>query len=393
MNIVVIFINIGTYHAARLRAFNAMCQQSHWTMTAIQLTDDFLDHPWGKLNDLIDFPIVTLKAQKASNATTTKKTTQRELFRLLSQCLAALKPDVMVIPGWGYPISRAAIRWSTRHHVPAVLMSESKSDDTPRIWWKEKLKSFFYIRHFKSALVGGNLHRHYLVQLGMPKNAVFLGYDVVDNDYFTRYSHQARQNSQLTRQQQAQIPHRPYFIAVTRLIPRKNVTRMIAAFAQYRQIVPAEKAWDLVICGNGPEREKIENHIQSYGLATSIHLPGFQTYQSIPQWFGLASAFIHPALSEQWGLVVNESLASKLPALVSNRCGCYPELIVEGVNGFGFDPENVHQLATLMTKVSSGEIDLNQMQEAALTHIQKFSPQIFARGLTQAINCALKNNE
>jgi 1,2-diacylglycerol 3-alpha-glucosyltransferase len=78
-------------------------------------------------------------------------------------------------------------------------------------------------------------------------------------------------------------------------------------------------------------------------------------------------------------------MAAGLPVLVSNRCGCFPELVLEGVNGFGFDPENIEQLTQLMLKMSSGDVDLYTMGQAALGHIQKYSPDYFTQGLKQAI--------
>jgi glycosyltransferase involved in cell wall biosynthesis len=78
-----------------------------------------------------------------------------------------------------------------------------------------------------------------------------------------------------------------------------------------------------------------------------------------------------------------------LPVLVSNCCGCFEDLVIEGVNGFGFDPENSQQLTNLMLKVSSSNIDFTTMGQAALAHIQKFSPDYFAEGLMQAVEYAL----
>jgi glycosyltransferase involved in cell wall biosynthesis len=74
--------------------------------------------------------------------------------------------------------------------------------------------------------------------------------------------------------------------------------------------------------------------------------------------------------------------------LVSNRCGCFEDLVSEGVNGFGFDPTNSQQLTDLMLKVSSGNINLTLMGNAALEHIQQFSPDYFAQGLRQAVEYA-----
>lgn len=391
MHIAIIFHNIGGYHAARLRAAQAVCSQKGWTLTAIQETDSAQEHPWGDMHKEITFPLKTLLPAQEFPDIAARHPHSTFAARRLPACLHQLNPDILVIPGWGYPISRAALKWAKRYRLPAILMSESKWDDQPRTWWKEKLKSLLYTRQFAAALVGGRLHGDYLVRLNFPRKGVFLGYDTVDNDYFYDRAQAARQQPEAVRQQQPQIPSRPYFIAVTRFIRRKNILRLIDAFSQYRQSLAPELAWDLVICGNGIGETNIRAKIAQYQLENAIHLPGFKSYEEMPQWFALAEALIHPALSEQWGLVVNEALASGLPALVSNRCGCFSELINEGENGFGFDPEDVDALAHLMMKVSQGTVDTEAMSRAALSHIQHFSPAAFGNGLKQAIEYALSS--
>jgi len=385
MHIAILFYNIGGYHAVRLRAAHRVCQQEGWQLTAIQETDSAQEHPWGDLEKEITFPLKTILASDAVTDVRDRDPQSTVAASQLPAYLSRLKPDILFVPGWGSPSARAALKWSKRNHVPAILMSESKWDDQPRRWWKEKLKSIFYVSHFKSALVGGRSHSDYLVQLGFPKESIFQGYDVVDNDYFSARAIEAKRNTLQIRQRYPNIPERPYFIAVTRFIARKNVLRLVEAYAQYRQSTTTEQSWDLVLCGSGSEEDNIRAAIQTHQLGNFVHLPGFQSYQAIPDWFGLANAFIHPALSEQWGLVVNEALAAGLPALVSNKCGCYPELIVERVTGFGFDPYNVKQLADLMRKVSVDNVDLTQMSQSAKAHIQQFSPNAFGLGFKQAV--------
>jgi 1,2-diacylglycerol 3-alpha-glucosyltransferase len=81
-----------------------------------------------------------------------------------------------------------------------------------------------------------------------------------------------------------------------------------------------------------------------------VLLPGFKQYSELPVYYGLASAFVHASTSEPWGLVVNEAMASGLPVLVSNQCGCAPDLVREDRNGFTFDPCSVQQLTELMLR-------------------------------------------
>jgi len=67
-------------------------------------------------------------------------------------------------------------------------------------------------------------------------------------------------------------------------------------------------------------------------------------------------------------------------------------LVIEGVNGFGFDPTNQQELTDLMLKMSSGKVDLAVMGEASLKHIQKYSPDYFAQELMKALEYSLGNS-
>ncbi len=138
-------------------------------------------------------------------------------------------------------------------------------------------------------------------------------------------------------------------------------------------------------------RPQIEHQISELNLNNTVHLPGFLQQNELLPYFAHAKCFVHSSTHEQWGLVVNEAMAASLPVLISNHCGCFEDLIIEGVNGFGFDPNNSQQLTDLMLKMSSREIDLKTMSQAALAHIQKFSPDYFAQGLIQAVEYAISN--
>jgi glycosyltransferase involved in cell wall biosynthesis len=103
----------------------------------------------------------------------------------------------------------------------------------------------------------------------------------------------------------------------------------------------------------------------------------------------LAGAFVHASTTEQWGLVVNEAMASGLPVLVSNRCGCAPDLVEEGRNGFLFDPYDVSGLADAMYSMAAERTDRVEMGLASQEIIAQWSPQNFAENLARAAERAL----
>lgn len=393
MHVVVIFHTIGGYHAARLRAAYTICQQKGWRFTVVEVTDNTIEHPWGDIRQEITFPYKTLMPVKTTPASTDRGYQSTVAASLLPTCLDTLKPSVLIIPGWGFPVSRAAVSWCQRHRIPAILMSESKRDDEKRQWWKEQLKSWLYVRRYKAALVGGELHRRYLIELGMPRDKIFLGYDVVDNDYFRYGADMARRDPDAARRRQPKIPLRPYFLSVTRLLKRKNVLRLVEAFATYRQQIGEEEAWDLVVCGIGEEETSVRNLIYKKKLNNCVHLPGFITYKFIVDWYGLANAFVHPAVQEQWGLVVNEACAAGLPILCSHTVGACPELVQESRNGLLFDPDSSPDITRALLNIHRLNSDSRtRMAKLSRQIIANYSPQIFSDGLLKSINAVLKQN-
>jgi 1,2-diacylglycerol 3-alpha-glucosyltransferase len=392
MHIVVIFTHIGNYHLARLQAAAAQFQTQGWTLTALQVTDTSSEHPWGDLSAAVPFKIETLLPAATTDLKTDRRPDTPIAAKLIGSSLEALQPDVVAIPGWGFHVSRSALRWCRQRRIPTIVMSESKENDEPRVWWKEWLKSRLYVRQFNAALVGGQLHHDYLMGLGLPNDRIFRGYNAVDNAYFAQQATWASHQPMAARQRQP-IPSRPYFLSATRLIPRKNVKRLIEAFIAYRHEV-GDGAWDLVICGNGSETASIQELIQQQQIQNYVHLPGFVTYQDIGDWYGLANAFVHPPLHEQWGLVVNEAAAAGLPLLCSRAAGA-SELVQEQSeqrNGFVFEPTSIPDMTQALLAMhhldAQTRCRYGQNSQAIVAH---YSAQSFADGLTRAAQTALNS--
>jgi glycosyltransferase involved in cell wall biosynthesis len=256
-----------------------------------------------------------------------------------------------------------------------------------------------------AGLAGGTPQADYLTELGLPADHVFVGYDVVDNGYFQGKAAEARRQRAEVRRKYA-LPEN-YFVACSRFGEKKNIPWLIEAYGSYREKAEMLKAegtspqpspqsgegatpWDLVLLGDGEKRADIEAAILRRGVAESVHLAGATSYGDIPAYYALAGAFVHASTTEQWGLVVNEAMASGLPVLVSNRCGCAADLVQEGVNGFTFDPYNVEELAQLMLKLSTLNSQLSDMGAASRRIIADWGPERFASGLKTAVDKALE---
>ena len=367
--IAILFTNYGPYHLSRVQTFQYVYQSE---VIGLEISRDGVDYQWRTNLNFSNFTIYSILDHLRPNQVSTRVKILKT-FGLLSN----LNVDVVVIAGYARLPMLIALFWSLWYRKPAILLSESKEDDEPRIWWKEIIKKWL-ISNYSSALVGGNPHKNYLIKLGFPENAIFTGYDVVNNNTF---------HPTTIKNLPSPLKH-PFFLAINRFVQKKNLPFLLSAYASYQQH-QGDTAWHLVLCGDGELRPELENQISQHNLQNFVHLSGFLQQEDLLPYFAHAQCFIHASTTEQWGLVVNEAMAAGLPVLVSNRCGCFEDLVTEGVNGFGFDPENQDQLIYLMLKMSSGDVDLEAMGSASLQQIQNFTPEHFAEGLKQAIQFAL----
>lgn len=280
------------------------------------------------------------------------------------------------------------LAWAKLKKRVVILMMDSKYDDYPRHPLKEWLKRKI-ISSFNGAFVAGTYSKAYAEFLGIPAHKIMVGYDVVNNDYFSRQAEIVRQNAAQLRRQYT-LPEQ-YFLAVGRFDLKKNFARLLEAYARYCRD-SGDGAWGLVICGSGPLEDEIKQQAHRLNL-DRVHFPGFTQFTDLPIYYGLASCFILPSShSEQWGLVINEAMASGLPVLVSRACGCAPDLVQDGVNGYTFDPYNDEALARLMQKISSGEVDLVAMGEASRSLIAGWSLESFAQKLFMAVEVGLNQS-
>ena len=83
-------------------------------------------------------------------------------------------------------------------------------------------------------------------------------------------------------------------------------------------------------------------------------------------------------------------MASGLPVLVSNRCGCATDLVQDGVNGFRFDPYNIEEIAQLMLRISDFRFPISDFGAASARIIANWGPERFARGLKAAADKAVE---
>jgi glycosyltransferase involved in cell wall biosynthesis len=103
---------------------------------------------------------------------------------------------------------------------------------------------------------------------------------------------------------------RPFVMAMGRLVPNKNFSMLISAY--HRSGISA----DLIILGEGPERDRLLAQIKDLGLVGRVHLPGFSGNPFAI--LRLASAFILPSNAEGFPNSLLEAMSLGIPVISTN---------------------------------------------------------------------------
>lgn len=117
--------------------------------------------------------------------------------------------------------------------------------------------------------------------------------------------------------------HQPVALYVGRLAAEKNLTLLQESLQAMREVRPDIAQ---VIVGDGPAREQLQKALPD------AHFTGFVGQESLARHYASADLFIFPSLSETWGNVVAEAMASGL-AVVAYDHAASAELINSGYNG------------------------------------------------------------
>lgn len=304
-------------------------------------------------------------------------------------CLDKLNPDVVVVAGWSFGESLAAIGWAKSKCLPVIILSESQEIDAPRRKFREFLKRKI-VMACSAALVGAKPHEDYVVALGMKREKVFQGYDVVDNGYFEKGAMKFRAQVSDTRAA-FELPDR-YILASCRFIPKKNLVRLLDAFSIATE--QAKTGHHLILLGDGPTSDEVRSAIARNTLKDVVHLPGFKGYEHLPAYYGLAEGFVHVPYSEQWGLVVNEAAAAGLPLIASSACGAASALVQHGHNGWIVDPYDVEDISARLVECMTLSVrDRQRMAMKGQEIMAGWDVKRFGAGLHAAALAALRNDD
>jgi len=297
--------------------------------------------------------------------------------------LERARPDAVICGPVAFTPGATAVRWCRARRRGVVVMDDARTVDVPRTRLINAIKKRVYA-NVDAMLVPAASHLPTCEFFGIRPDRVFYGYDVVDNQKFADAAQAARSRSGRAAGGH-ELPER-FFLGVGRQVPKKNWPFLVESYARYRS--QAKHPYDLVLVGDGPERKTIEARARE---TAGVHLLPFLAPEDLPAAYARAACLVLPSFhGETRGLVINEAMASGLPVLVSDECGCAQTLVEQGRNGWTFSPHRGEELAELLRRMSElDEAGRAAMGRHSLAIIADWTLERFADGAWNAVRACL----
>jgi glycosyltransferase involved in cell wall biosynthesis len=181
------------------------------------------------------------------------------------------------------------------------------------------------------------------------------------------------------------LPSPHYVLSLSSLEPRKNLHRLLQAWAQVYPELP-EEVW-LVIAG-GKGRSLVFREVSFDPLPPRVYLTGRVQDQDLPALYTGALAFIYPSVYEGFGLPPLEAMATGTPIITGNLTSL-PEVVADA--GLMVDPYNVEAIAEALKRLIDEEALRMELGKKGLERAALFTWERTADLTGQVFQAAIRD--
>lgn len=303
--------------------------------------------------------------------------------RGLKEKITHYQPDAILVYGWSFfSHLLTMISFKGKYKIffrgDSTMLDEVNSNYIKRILRKFILKQVY--KFIDIALFVGLQNKLYFQSNGVSSKKLIFSPHSIDNLRFFDQKNlfQDRINEW---KQNLKITDKLVFIFIGKYESKKNPAILINAF---KKITTHNVA--LLMVGSG-EQEKALKELSKYN-DNIIFIP-FQNQSYMPIVYRLGDVLVLPSSGpgETWGLVVNEAFACGLPAIVSDKVGCFSDLINPKVTGWVFENGKQDDLFHCMEEaISLGKEGLKEMGSYSRSLIQNWNFEENAKILEEPMN-------
>ena len=312
-------------------------------------------------------------------------------FQGVEDYLCKKKPDAVMIFGWlfaGY----WQVAWAARKlGIPYILRAESNllNQGNSLKWWVKNQSVGRLCRGAASCLAIGQLNKDLFLAYGVPEERIQLAPYFVDNDLFINESARLK-TEYLTLRDHFGLPQDALiFLFMGKLIEKKHPNHLLQARQYLSESLRKRSA--LLFVGSGALLDELK--IQAQGEPRVV-FAGFLNRKQLHEAYAVSDVLILPSdEGETWGLVVNEAMASGLPAIVSDRVGCAPDLILEGQTGYSYPFGDITALSDVMARLIENAELISSLGTGAAKHVQMASAKLASETVIKILDTITAKNE
>jgi len=293
--------------------------------------------------------------------------------------LARDRPDAVIVSGWhALPLVQAA-RACRRLGIPCLVRGESSGLRRRPPWARAAHRRL--LAGFHACLAIGEANRRFYRSNGIPAERIFTVPYFVDGRRFREQAERLRPRRAALRGEWGIAEDDTCFLFAGKLIPKKRPLDLLRACAVARSSEPSIRA---LVVGTG------ELAAEAGRLARRLELPatfaGFLNQTEISRAYVAADCLVLPSdHGETWGLVVNEAMHHDLPVVVSDRVGCGPDLVEDGVTGRVFPCGRVEVLARVLVEMARDRDERLAMGRRAGERVEEYSAERAVTGTLEGV--------
>lgn len=253
--------------------------------------------------------------------------------------IQSFAPHAILFYGWAYYSHLKAMMYFKKK-IPIWFRGDSNLNDKQSMLKKTARKillNWVYSKVNKAFYVG-IANKDYFKHFGLKEKELFFCPHAVDNDRFGK----DRNSEALTLRTKLEIEtHDVLILFAGKLEEKKDPALLLNAFLELNI-----STMHLLFVGNGHLEDFLKKTAQNDQNFKRIHFLDFQNQSFMPVVYQACDLFCLPSKgpNETWGLSVNEAMAAKKAVLVSNKVGCWQDLVKENYNGFIFKSEKIDDL-------------------------------------------------
>jgi len=296
----------------------------------------------------------------------------RMMLRLTLEVLKT-RADLIVLPGYHRPEYWAMLFACIVTGKRRAVFCDSTGRDRPRRMLTSIPKRVFF--SLCDGYFGfGERSREYLMSLGAKRERIFVPCLAAALPW------SFKPERAIDNRVAARAGESPVFLFVGRLSQEKGIEILLEAFADVQKQVPDAK---LRVVGTGPLGDTLKQSVAERGLSEAVCFLGSLQDEALSSEYFAATCLVLPSLREPWGLVVNEALNHGCPAVVSDSCGCVPELVIDGVTGYAFGAGDIGSLRRSMLRALEAFADPATTAAQCMKVIQHFDPPSAAANIAR----------